>query len=195
MSRRYCIPGHEMHAPYFARPAPRRGSATASHVEHARRRSSPGPRPAACRRGHGDTEQLLGGVDALDEIARPRRRRVALGRRRRSRRRQPGTGYRSRATCRCALQAARSRWREQEHGLRLGVAEAHVELEDLEPFRREHQPRVEHAAVRDVALRGRAGRPHGTPITSATTSGPATGTGECAPSLRCWGRGLRRRCA
>ena len=45
-----------------------------------------------------------------------------------------------------------------QHGLRFGIAEAHVVLENLHTLRREHEPGVENPAVRDVARRQRVER-------------------------------------
>ena len=52
---------------------------------------------------------------------------------------------------RAAAASSRSRAQPRQHGLRLGVAEAHVELEHLRAVGGQHQPGVEDAVERRAA--------------------------------------------
>ena len=146
----------------LARPRHRRARAPraavapiAGHVQHppargnelavdARRCRRGGPRPRASR-----------SPEPADLVARSRRIRIAA--RGQHDRHGPVVGPLELSAREAAGLGARSEQVEQvgaqarQHGLRLGVAEAAVELEHLRPVGGHHQPRVEHAVVRRAA--------------------------------------------
>ena len=87
--------------------------------------------------------------------------------------------------------------RPGQHDLRLGVAEPHVVLDDLRAVGREHEPRVEHAAVVDVAQRvatRQRGLDDARRCTASTTSPDRrTAPASTRPCRRCSGPDRRRR--
>ena len=144
----------------------------------------------AGRLGRRDTVDRRPAVDAL-RIARRRQhdghRRAAA----RARRDPPARSPRAAA----ASTSRRSPSMQRQHGLRLGVAEAAVELEHLRPSVGEHQPREEQA--RRTASRA-------APAPRATGCAPARRAARrrvvesrrpahTRPCRRCWGRCRRRR--
>ena len=111
-----------------------------------------------------------GVVEPVDHVTGPRRRRVALAREHDGDARVVGELDR-RAAARPPAAARHSSPRSvreaRQHDLALGVAEAHVVLEHLRPVGREHQARVEHAAVLDAHVR-RARATSGAPRVAIT---------------------------
>ena len=207
MSDRRCSPSNVMQSAAVVRGADRRrvGRRPADDGQHpaaggrpARRRAPRRPRSARCTSGHSARAR----VEARDDVAGLGLARIAAGCQHDAdgdvARRTPARAG-SGPPVLAAQQQRRQRLGEQrQHDLRLGIAEAAVELDHLGAVGGEHQPAVEEAdetacprrpcppapaATTSRSIRARAGR-----RSSARSA-------RTRPCRRCWVRRRRRAAA